>query len=83
VAPPSRNGPKPFRVLAAVIVIMLVSVLGKETFSPRNWDHQVKAGLGLDLSSGTQVVLKVQPGSLGKERVQGAGAELRLPPRRR
>src|SRR5215469_16358018 len=39
---------------------MLISVLGKETFNPGKWQGQFKVGLGLDLSSGTQVVLKAQ-----------------------
>ena len=37
---------------------MLFSILGAQTFSPSNWHNQFKVGLGLDLSSGTQVVLK-------------------------
>jgi len=37
---------------------MLFSILGAQTFSPSNWHSQFKVGLGLDLSSGTQVVLK-------------------------
>ncbi len=37
---------------------MLISILGAQTFSPGNWHNQFKVGLGLDLSSGTQVVLK-------------------------
>jgi preprotein translocase subunit SecD len=37
---------------------MLISILGAQTFSPGNWQHQFKVALGLDLSSGTQVVLK-------------------------
>jgi len=37
---------------------MLISITGKETFSPGNWHKQFKVGLGLDLSSGTQVVLQ-------------------------
>ena len=63
MAPLSRNGPKPVRALAAlvaVIVIMLISVLGNETFRPGNWHQQFKVGLGLDLSSGTQVVLQAK-----------------------
>ena len=63
MAPPSRSGSRPGRILAvlvAVIVIMLVSVLGKETFSPSKWHQQFKVNLGLDLSSGTQVVLKAE-----------------------
>jgi preprotein translocase subunit SecD len=37
---------------------MLISILGAQTFSPGNWQNQFKVALGLDLSSGTQVVLK-------------------------
>jgi len=44
--------------MAALILIMLISILGGQTFSPGNWQHQFKVGLGLDLSSGTEVVLK-------------------------
>jgi preprotein translocase subunit SecD len=47
-------------VLAAVIAIMLISVLGNETLSPGQWHHQFKVNLGLDLSSGTEVVLQAQ-----------------------
>ena len=47
-------------VLVAVIVIMLISVLGKETFSPAKWQQQFKVNLGLDLSSGTEVTLKAE-----------------------
>jgi preprotein translocase subunit SecD len=63
VAPSGSSGSKPVRALAAlaaVIVIMLISVLGNETFSPGNWHQQFKVALGLDLSSGTQVVLKAE-----------------------
>jgi preprotein translocase subunit SecD len=61
VAPPSRSGSRPGRALAglaALILIMLFSILGGQTFNPGNWQHQFKVGLGLDLSSGTEVVLK-------------------------
>jgi preprotein translocase subunit SecD len=61
VAPPSRSAPHPWRALTGLIVIILVmlfSILGSATFSPGKWQHQFKVGLGLDLSSGTQVVLK-------------------------
>src|SRR6185437_13135903 len=37
---------------------MLISITGSQTFSPGNWHKQFKVGLGLDLSSGTEVVLK-------------------------
>jgi preprotein translocase subunit SecD len=39
---------------------MLISITGSQTFHPGNWQKQFKVGLGLDLSSGTQVVLKAQ-----------------------
>src|SRR5215472_4137988 len=39
---------------------MLLGVLGGSLFSPSQWGHQFKVGLGLDLSSGTQVVLKAK-----------------------
>ena len=61
MAPRSRSGSYPGRALAALavlILIMLISITGKETFSPGNWHKQFKVGLGLDLSSGTQVVLQ-------------------------
>jgi preprotein translocase subunit SecD len=63
VAPPSRSGSHPGRALAAlavIILIMLISVTGKETFDPGKWHQQFKVGLGLDLSSGTQVVLQAE-----------------------
>jgi preprotein translocase subunit SecD len=61
VAPPSRSGSRPGRALAglaALILIMLIGILGNQTFSPGNWQKQFKVGLGLDLSSGTEVVLQ-------------------------
>src|SRR5215469_11163249 len=42
---------------------MLISITGKETFNPANWHQQFKVGLGLDLSSGTQVVLQAHTGN--------------------
>ena len=39
---------------------MLISVLGNETLSPGKWQQQFKVGLGLDLSSGTEVVLQAE-----------------------
>ena len=44
--------------LAVLILIMLISITGSQTFSPGNWHKQFKVGLGLDLSSGTEIVLK-------------------------
>jgi preprotein translocase subunit SecD len=61
VAPPSRSVPRPWRALTALIVIvliMLIAITGKDTFSPGNWHKDFRVGLGLDLSSGTQVTLK-------------------------
>jgi preprotein translocase subunit SecD len=63
VAAPSRTGPHPGRallLLLALIVAMLLGVLGGKLFSPSEWKHQFKVGLGLDLSSGTQVTLQAQ-----------------------
>jgi preprotein translocase subunit SecD len=63
VALPSRSSSRSARALvalAAIVAIMLISVLGNETLSPGKWHQQFKVGLGLDLSSGTEVVLKAQ-----------------------
>jgi preprotein translocase subunit SecD len=64
VAPPRRSsGARPGRALAALavlILVMLISITGKDTFDPGKWHQQFKIGLGLDLSSGTQVVLQAQ-----------------------
>ena len=61
MAPRSRSASHPWRALAALavlILVMLISITGKETFNPSKWHSQFKVGLGLDLSNGTQVVLK-------------------------
>jgi preprotein translocase subunit SecD len=63
VAAPSRTVPHPGRallLLLVLIVAMLLGVLGGKLFSPSDWRHQFKVGLGLDLSSGTQVTLQAQ-----------------------
>jgi preprotein translocase subunit SecD len=63
VAPPSRSGSRPGRALAGLAVLILVmffSITGSQTFNPANWHNQFKVGLGLDLSSGTEVVLQAQ-----------------------
>ena len=39
---------------------MFFSITGSQTFNPGNWHNQFKVGLGLDLSSGTEVVLQAQ-----------------------
>ena len=61
MAPPSRSGSHPGRALAALgalVLVMLIGITGSQTFNPSNWSKQFKVGLGLDLSSGTEVVLK-------------------------
>jgi preprotein translocase subunit SecD len=63
VTPSSRSRSRSARALvalAAIIVIMLISVLGNETLSPGKWQQQFKVRLGLDLSSGTEVVLQAE-----------------------
>src|SRR5690348_11260689 len=39
---------------------MLLGVLGPKLFAPSQWEHRFKVGLGLDLSSGTQVTVRAQ-----------------------
>src|ERR1051326_541210 len=39
---------------------MLLGILGPKLASPGQWQHRFKVGLGLDLSSGTQVTLQAQ-----------------------
>jgi len=61
VAPPSKTAPHPGRaltVLAVLLVAMLLGILGTSLFSPSAWPHRFKVGLGLDLSSGTQVTMQ-------------------------
>jgi preprotein translocase subunit SecD len=43
-----------------IIVVMLVSVAGADTFHPGKWQQQFKVGLGLDLSGGTELVLQAE-----------------------
>jgi len=47
-------------MLAMIIAIMLISITGVDTLRPGLWRHQFKVGLGLDLSSGTEVELQAQ-----------------------
>jgi len=61
VAAPTKTVPHPGRALAALaalIVIMLLAILGGNLFSPSQWHKDFKIGLGLDLSSGTQLSMK-------------------------
>jgi preprotein translocase subunit SecD len=44
--------------MAVLVLIMLFSITGSQTFNPGNWHNQFKVALGLDLSSGTEVVLQ-------------------------
>jgi preprotein translocase subunit SecD len=47
-------------LLLVLIVAMLLGILGPKLFAPSQWEHRFKVGLGLDLSSGTQVTLQAQ-----------------------
>ena len=61
MAPPRKSGSKPGRALAALvalIVVMLIGIVGANAFSPGKWHKDFRIGLGLDLSSGTQVTLR-------------------------
>jgi preprotein translocase subunit SecD len=63
VAAPTKTVPHPGRALLALVVlflIMLLSILGGSLFSPGHWHKNFQVGLGLDLSSGTQVTMKAQ-----------------------
>jgi preprotein translocase subunit SecD len=69
VAPPTRNAPKPWRALIGllvVIVIMVLSITGADTFSPGKWSKDFRVGLGLDLASGTQVTVSAKTLSGGQ-----------------
>ncbi|HYZ55680.1 MAG TPA: protein translocase subunit SecD [Streptosporangiaceae bacterium] len=60
MAPPSKTGSKPGRALAtlaALVIVMLIGIIGKDLGNPSHWHRDFKVGLGLDLSSGTQVTL--------------------------
>ncbi|HUK73634.1 MAG TPA: protein translocase subunit SecD [Streptosporangiaceae bacterium] len=61
MAPPKSNVPRPGRtlaVLAALVVVLLIAIVGKDAFSPGQWHKGFKVKLGLDLSSGTTVTLQ-------------------------
>jgi preprotein translocase subunit SecD len=55
---------------------MLISILGGQTFNPGNWHNQFKVALGLDLSSGTQVVLKAATPNNGVPSAQAMQASV-------
>jgi preprotein translocase subunit SecD len=68
VAAPTKTVPHPGRALAALvalIVIMLLGILGGNLFSPGHWHKDFRVGLGLDLSSGTQVTMRATTPSGG------------------
>jgi preprotein translocase subunit SecD len=44
--------------LIVLLIAMLAGVVGKDAFAPGDWRHHFKVGLGLDLSSGTEVTLR-------------------------
>jgi preprotein translocase subunit SecD len=91
VAPPPPTTSRPGRYLAALavlLIVMLLVVLGGYVFQPANWHKGFKVGLGLDLSSGTEVILKAVSAKKGQtpsssamneavkimeDRVEGAG----------
>jgi preprotein translocase subunit SecD len=57
------SGARPWRPLASlamIIVVMLVSIAGADTFLPGRWHQQFRVGLGLDLAGGTEIVLQAQ-----------------------
>jgi len=61
VAAPTKTVPHPGRALAALaalIVIMLLAIVGTNLFSPSQWHKDFRVGLGLDLSSGTQLSMQ-------------------------
>ncbi len=61
MAAPTKTVPHPGRALAALaalIVIMLLALVGGNLFSPSQWHKDFRIGLGLDLSSGTQLSMK-------------------------
>ena len=63
MAPRSKSGSRawqPLTALAMIIVVLLLSITGADTLHPGQWPERFKVGLGLDLSSGTELVLQAQ-----------------------
>ncbi len=61
MAAPTKTVPHPGRAIAALIaliVIMLLAIVGGNLFNPSQWHKDFRVGLGLDLSSGTQLSMK-------------------------
>ena len=80
MAPPSTKMSRPWlpiAALAALIVIMLLSVIGGDITHPGSWTKNFKIGLGLDLSSGTTVTLKAVTPNSSKPPSQTAMTEAR------
>src|SRR5215813_811193 len=48
-------------VLAALLIVMLGTIIGTAAAHPGDWHSQFKVGLGLDLSSGTTITIKAVP----------------------
>jgi preprotein translocase subunit SecD len=60
MAAPAKTGPHPLRALialAALVVIMGLGIVSGNLSSPGHWHTDFRVGLGLDLSSGTQVTM--------------------------
>jgi len=55
--PPSRPGIH-LATLAALLVVLLLTIIGGSIARPANWHSQFKVLLGLDLHGGTSVTLK-------------------------
>jgi preprotein translocase subunit SecD len=69
VPPPSNPQSHPWRylaALAALLVVMVLGVLGSNLGNPSAWHKSFKVGLGLDLSSGTQVTLLAKSAQVKK-----------------
>jgi preprotein translocase subunit SecD len=64
VPPPSGNASRPGRYLAAlvaIIVVLLLAIVGSDIGSPGKWSQAFNVHLGLDLTSGTTVLLQPVP----------------------
>src|SRR5215470_5445585 len=48
-------------VLAALLIVMLGTIIGSAVAHPGDWHSKFKVGLGLDLSSGTTITIKAVP----------------------
>lgn len=80
MAPPSTKNSRPGRllaVLAVLIIVMLAGVLRGNVVHPARWHDSFKVGLGLDLSSGTEVTLTAVPEKGHKKPTQGEMTEAR------